>query len=95
MHLCQYKFLYYVYHRLLPEEDIILILWFQLSPTYTVPDESTDTPTALLNIADTPTPSSYDSLPDPAIVDTTPDTIQQTNKQTNKQTKKTKYVLIH
>ena len=70
----------YVYYILLPEEDIFLILWLYLSPTYTVPDESTDTPTGPLNIADTPTPSLYDPLPDPAIVDTTPNTTQ--NKYT-------------
>ena len=67
----------YVYYRLLPEDDIFLILWLLRSPTYTVPDESTDTPCGLLNTADVPTPSPYDALPDPAIVDTTPDTTQQ------------------
>ena len=63
--------------------DTFLILLLLVSPTYTVPDESTDTPIGKLNIADVPTPSPYDALPDPAKVDTTPDTYKQ-NKQTNK-----------
>ena len=50
----------YVDYRLLPEEDILLILWLFVSPTYTVPDESTDTPCGKLNIAAVPTPSPYE-----------------------------------